>query len=147
MTAAILAIFCATWPASLPHQIERAAARAGTPVELVAATVGAESTCNNRKTSRLGAVGLMMLLPGGSAARGHSAKELRRVRLNLRLGAEHVAQCLEICNGDWEGAVALYSGIPRETVDGTPQCRSTKWSRWVVGGIERARAKYNQRRS
>ena len=147
MTAAVLAIFCATWPASLPHQIERAASRAGAPVELVAATVGAESGCGRTRVSSKGAVGFGQILPGGSAAAHHTAKQLRQTKLNLRLTAEHVARCLQLCNGDWEGTVALYSGVARETVDGTPQCRSTKWSRWVVGGIERARAKYNQRRS
>jgi soluble lytic murein transglycosylase-like protein len=148
MTAAVLAIFCATWPASLPRNIDRAAARAGAPSELAAATVGAESTCNRLKVSRLGAVSYGQILPGGSAAARHTAKQLRQTKLNLRLTAEHLTRCLKLCGGDWDGAVALYSGVAREKVDGVPRCQSTKWSRYVVAGIERARAKFNhQRRS
>ena len=133
MTAVILAIFCATWPAALPRQIERAAQAAGAPSELLAATVGAESTCDRSKVSRLGALGYGQLLPGGSAARGHSAKQLRRVKLNLRLSAEHLAKCMRLCHGSQSEAVALYSGVW--------PCQETKWSRYVVGGIEKARMK------
>lgn len=130
MTAAVLAIFCATWPAALPRQIDHAASAANIPSELLAATVGAESTCDNRKTSRKGAVGYGQLLPGGSAAQGYSAQRLREPTLNLRLAAEHLARCLRLCGGVLVEAVAVYSGIAR--------CRETAWSRRVVGGIERA---------
>ena len=131
MIAAVLAIFCATWPAALPRQIERAAHAAGLPSELLAAIVGAESTCDRRRVSRLGAVGYGQILPGGSAAKGHTAKELRRTQLNLRLSAEHLRKGLRLCGGSQSEAVAFYSGVW--------PCQETKWSRHVVDGIERAR--------
>jgi soluble lytic murein transglycosylase-like protein len=130
MTAAILAAFCLRFPAALPGQIDHAAHAAGTPSELLAATVGAESTCNNSKVSRKGAIGYGQILPGGSAAKGHSAKQLRRKRLNLRLAAEHLARGLRLCKGSWSQAVAYYSGVW--------PCQDTTWSRWVVAGLGRA---------
>lgn len=130
MTAAILAAFCLRFPASLPGQIDHAAQAAGTPSELLAGTVGAESTCNNRKVSRKGAIGYGQILPGGSAAKGHSVKHLRRKRLNLRLAAEHLARGLRLCGGSWSKAVAFYSGVW--------PCQETTWSRRVIAGIERA---------
>jgi soluble lytic murein transglycosylase-like protein len=130
MTAAILAAFCLRFPAVLPGQIDHAAHVAGAPSELLAATVGAESTCNNRKVSRKGAIGYGQLLPGGSAAKGHSAKQLRRKKLNLRLAAEHLARGLRLCGGSWSHAVAFYSGVW--------PCQGTTWSRRVVAGIARA---------
>lgn len=129
MTAAILAAFCLRFPAALPGQIDHAAQAAGAPSDLLAATVGAESTCNNSKVSRKGAIGYGQILPGGSAAKGHSAKQLRRKRLNLRLAAEHLARGLRLCGGDYSQAVAFYSGIY--------PCSETKWSRWVISGINR----------
>jgi soluble lytic murein transglycosylase-like protein len=111
MTAAILAIFCATWPGALPRQIDRAASRAHIPSALLAATVGAESTCNNHRVSSKGAIGYGQILPGGSAAKGHTAKQLRRPRLNLRLAAEHLRKGLRLCDGSWSEAVSFYAGI------------------------------------
>jgi soluble lytic murein transglycosylase-like protein len=124
MTAAILAAFCLRFPAALPGQIDHAAHAAGIPSELLAGTVGAESTCDHRKVSRKGAIGYGQILPGGSAAKGHSAKQLRRKKLNLRLAAEHLARGLRLCGGSWSQAVAFYSGVW--------PCQETGWSRWVV---------------
>ena len=119
MTTAILAIFCATWPAALPRQIERAAHTAGVPSELLAATVGAESTCRPGVKSGKGAIGYGQILPGGSAAKGHTDKQLRSLRLNLRLAAEHLAKGLRLCGGDWAEAVSFYAGYW--------PCQETKW--------------------
>ena len=129
--ALVLDVLCRHYPKPLPRQIIRAARRASVPADLTAATVGAESTCDNRKTSRKGAIGFGQLLPGGSAAKHHTAKQLRRVGLNLRLTAEHLAKGLRLCSGSWSQAVAFYSGIW--------PCQETEWSRRVVGAIERAR--------
>ena len=124
MTAAILAAFCLHWPAALPSQIDRAALAAGAPSELLAATVGAESTCDRYKVSRKGAISYGQILPGGSAAKHHTAKQLRRTKLNLRLAAEHLAKCIRICR-TWPAAVAMYSGVF--------PCQETKWGLRVAG--------------
>jgi hypothetical protein len=129
----VLRVLCPSWPRALPHQIERASLRARAPSDLVAATVGKESTCDNHKTSRLGAVGYGQLLPGGSAAKHHTAKQLRRVGLNLRLTAEHLAKGLRLCHGSRSQAVAFYSAVW--------PCQETEWSKGVVGAIEKARSR------
>ena len=137
MTAAILAIFCATWPAALPRQIERAAHAAGVPSELFAATVGAESTCRPDVKSRKGAIGYGQILPGGSAAKGHTAKQLRRVRLNLRLAAEHLSRCIDTC-GTWAAAVSMYAGAQG--------CVEGPWGQRVAGAAMGQRIAMGERR-
>jgi soluble lytic murein transglycosylase-like protein len=127
----VLSVLCRHWPAPLPGQIERAARRARAPSDLLAATVGAESTCDNKRVSRKGAIGYGQILPGGNAAKGKSAIQLRRVSTNLRLAAEHLARCLRLCHGAAVEAVAVYSGVST--------CQETVWSRHVVGAIEQAR--------
>ena len=128
MTATVLAIFCATWPAALPRQIDHAAHVAGVPNVLLAAVVGAESTCDRRKISRKVAVGYAQLLPGGSAAKGHSTKQLRRTTLNLRLAAEHIHKGLQLCGGSWAEAVSFYTGkFP---------CTAGPWGTKVAGAAE-----------
>lgn len=129
--ALVLGALCRRVPKALPRQVERAARRAVVPADLMAATVGKESTCNHRRVARKGATGYGQILPGGSAAKGHSAKQLRRVGLNLRLTAEHLAKGLRLCHGSWSQAVAFYSGIW--------PCQETEWSEGVVGAIEKAR--------
>ena len=131
MTAAILAVFCLHWPAALPGQIDRAARAAGSPSALLAATVGAESTCRADRKSRKGALGLGQILPGGSAAKHHTAKQLRRVRLNLRLAAEHLRKCLDTC-GSWASAVSMYAGASG--------CVEGPWGMRVAGIAQRVLA-------
>ena len=129
--ALVLDILCRHYPKALPRQIARAARRAHVPADLMAATVGKESTCDNRRVSSKGAIGYGQILPGGSAAKHHTPKQLRRVGLNLRLTAEHLAKGLQLCHGSWLQAVAFYSGVW--------PCQETEWSRGVVSAIEKAR--------
>ena len=131
LPALVLDILCRHYPKALPRQVARAARRAHVPADLMAATVGAESTCDNRKISRKGAIGFGQLLPGGSAAKHHPAKQLRRVGLNLRLTAEHLAKGLRLCGGSWSQAVAFYSGVW--------PCQATTWSERVMEAVEKAR--------
>jgi soluble lytic murein transglycosylase-like protein len=138
MTAAVLAVFCLHWPAALPGQIDRAAHAASVPSVLLAATVGAESTCDNRKTSRVGAIGLGQILPSGSAAKGHSARQLRRKRLNLRLAAEHLHKGLQLCGGNWAQAVSFYAGVW--------PCAAGPWGLRVAGAAMQSRIAMEERR-
>jgi len=129
--AIVLSAFCLHWPSALPGQLTHAARAAHVPVALFAANIGAESTCDNRRVSRLGAIGYGQILPGGSAAQGHTRRQLRRSRLNLRLAAEHLHRGLRLCHGNAREAVAFYSGVW--------PCQETAWSRRVVSAVERAR--------
>ena len=138
MTAAVLAAFCLTWPAALPRQIDRAAHAAGVPSVLLAALVGGESTCDRNRVSSKGAIGYGQILPGGSAAKGHSTKQLRRVRLNLRLAAEHLRKGLQLCGGNWDEAVSFYAAIW--------PCSAGPYGKKVAGTAERVLAKFNNGR-
>ena len=138
MTATVLAAFCLTWPAALPRQIDRAAHAAGVPSVLLAALVGGESTCDGRRVSSAGAVGVAQLLPGGSAAKGYSAKQLRRTKLNLKLAAEHLNKGLRLCSGSWDEAVSFYAGIW--------PCSAGPYGKKVAGTAERVLAKFNNGR-
>ncbi len=102
---------------------------------LLAKVVAAESQCHpDRVNPRTFATGLGQVIPCRSADRGcHTIDELKDVELNLHLAAAHLARCLVLCKERPLAAVAVYNG--------TPKCRATKWSRWVLHGKWAARLK------
>ena len=85
-------------------------------VELVA-VMAAESGCRTGAVNRrTGAVGLLQILPEGSANVDHlSAGELADPATNLDLGAGHLSRLLALC-GSLGGALTLYNGY-------SPKCR------------------------
>jgi soluble lytic murein transglycosylase-like protein len=92
------------------------------PVALVA-VIAAESRCRSGVVNPVsGSIGLLQILPGGSADGGYPPDELRADDLNVRLGAAHLGRLLAFC-GAWSGALSVFSGFR--------YCRSTRYSRRV----------------
>ena len=92
------------------------------PVSLVA-VMSVESRCRSSAVNPVsGAIGLMQILPHGSADGGYPPDELRADDLNVKLGAAHLGRLLVFC-GAWSGALSVFSGFR--------YCRSTRYSRRV----------------
>ena len=92
------------------------------PVSLVA-VMSVESRCRSSAVNPVsGAIGLMQILPHGSADGGYPPDELRADDLNVKLGAKHLARCLQLC-GAWAGAVSVFGGFRR--------CRASRYSKRV----------------
>jgi hypothetical protein len=91
-------------------------------VSLVA-VMAVESRCRSGVVNPAsGAVGLLQILPHGSADGGYPPDELRADDLNVKLGAAHLGRLLAFC-GAWSGALSVFSGFR--------YCRSTRYSRRV----------------
>jgi soluble lytic murein transglycosylase-like protein len=132
-TSSAMQALCGQRGRVLAPLVDGAAARHElNPIWLVAQVV-AESQCRpGVVNARTGAVGLMQIMPLGSAnPRRLSAAALRNPATNIDLGAAHLARCLELC-GSFGGAVAVYHGKSK--------CRG--WQRdWFVQRVMRLVAK------
>jgi hypothetical protein len=81
---------------------------------LVGAVVASESGCHAHAVSAGGLdIGYGQLRLGGSAARHHGRAALLQPALNIRLTAEHLRRCLDLCDGWIAGALSVYRGIRR----------------------------------
>lgn len=115
-----------------PH-FDRAAEKYKVDVALLVAVVRAESTCRSRAVGPKGSVGLMQILPGGSAAKGTPTGKLLLVSVSLRLGSRHLAHWLSRC-GDYAGAIGVYGGH-RDCEVG----RASGYARRVLGLWQKAK--------
>lgn len=98
------------------------------PVSLVA-VMATESRCRSGVVNPVsGAAGLLQILPGGSADGGYPPDELIADDLSVKLGARHLARCLQLC-GAWAGALGVYNG--------GRYCRASRYAKRVLA-IERS---------
>lgn len=109
--ALMLLSLCGPGHAALAPLVAREAARyePHRPAVLVA-MARVESTCDPSAEDGRGDYGLLQIRVGTRAARGHTAEELKRPRLNLHLGAAHLADRLRLCNGNLLFALYVYAG-------------------------------------
>jgi soluble lytic murein transglycosylase-like protein len=86
--------------------------------EVAFGLVRAESSFKNTSTSRVGAVGLMQLMPKTAAwlAPGTTTGDLRDPETNLRLGMKYLRQLIDKYDGDEDLALTAYNRGPG-TVD------------------------------
>ena len=121
MNPIVLAIrlACGTGHDAIAPHIESAAAREAIDPMALVVLVSAESSCHARAVnSRTGAVGLLQILPDGSANPDHlTTAQLLDQRTNVDLGAAHLARLLELCGG-LGGALAVYHGRSHCREDG-----------------------------
>ena len=115
----------ATVPAQYDAFVREAAQTHGVDPRLVAAVVRRESAWNANAVSRVGAGGLMQLMP--DTARFLGVTDVFDARQNIHGGTRYLRTLLDTFNGDLDlalaaynagpGAVARYKGIPpyRET--------------------------------
>jgi soluble lytic murein transglycosylase-like protein/tetratricopeptide (TPR) repeat protein len=116
-----------SYPLPQPAAVWRASVENAVPWSLMAALAREESRWEPRAVSRVGARGLMQLMPATAAdaalRRGDpqpTPEELFDPELSLRLGAAEMNRLLESFGGRWAPAVAAYNA-------GEPQARQ-----WLV---------------
>ena len=90
-------------------QIEAASEKYGVPINLIAATMNAESGGNPNARSGAGAVGLMQLMPG--TARGLGAADPTDPEQNIDAGVRYMAQLYDQF-GDWGDVTQAYNAGP-----------------------------------
>ena len=127
MTAAILAIFCATWPAALPRQasscpklaryVSKEAAEHHIRPALLDAVAKVETGCDSRKVGKRGERGAWQILPTGSAAVGAKKRGMWRPAKNAHLAAVHLRRLLDLCDGSEVAALGIYQGSRRKCDD------------------------------
>ncbi|MEW6279411.1 MAG: lytic transglycosylase domain-containing protein [Candidatus Eremiobacterota bacterium] len=105
------------YPLHFEEDLMREARVQGLDPCLVAAVVYHESRFSATARSRVGAVGLMQLMPGTAVwvadREGvEGPLELERPDLNLRLGASYLRTLLDRYEGDLVPALAAYNGGP-----------------------------------
>jgi hypothetical protein len=139
MNPIVLALRLACGPghdALAPH-IESAAAREAIDPMVLVVLASAESSCHARAVNRrTGAVGLMQILPQGSANPDHlTTAQLLDPKTNVDLGAAHLARLLELCGG-LGGAFSIYHGKHREMKAGRKVCPVDDFSKNLMKRIK-----------
>ena len=102
------------------------AKRNNLPPELVAAVVNTESKFNPTARSRVGAVGLMQLVP--RTGRWMGASNLLDPVQNIQAGAKYLKYLSDQFNGDQQKVVAAYNAGPGnvQRFNGVPPFRETR---------------------
>jgi murein DD-endopeptidase MepM/ murein hydrolase activator NlpD len=90
--------------------VEPAAAKHGVPADLVRAVIRVESNNNPRAVSRVGARGLMQLMP--ATAKQLDVKNAFDAEQNINGGAKYLKQLSERFDGDLVKTVAAYNAGP-----------------------------------
>jgi soluble lytic murein transglycosylase-like protein len=113
-------------PKHLTAVIQDAARAHNVDPRLVAAVVRRESAFNDRAVSRVGACGLMQLMP--DTARFLGVKNIFDVRENVFGGTRYLRTLLDTFNGDIDLALAAYNAGPGAVAKyrGIPPYRETK---------------------
>lgn len=94
----------------LLRHIHREAKRADLPPEFVLAVIQVESHFDQFALSRVGARGLMQIMPFWKNEIGRETDNLMHIETNLRYGCTILKHYLERANGNWAEALARYNG-------------------------------------
>lgn len=130
-------------PRARPYlaMIEEEAAIAGLELALVLALIEVESNFNPGATSRVGAIGLMQLMPG--LASDYDVEDVRDPRQNVRGGCAYLARLIRRYGGNTHLALAAYNTGPRrvERERGAPEAtrdyvkkitrKKARWRAWL----------------
>ena len=93
--------------------IEEAATKERLEPALLRAMIRVESNFNHKATSRVGAKGLMQLMPFTAEELGHvRALDARHPRANIFAGAKYLRKMINRFKGDLELAIAAYNAGP-----------------------------------
>lgn len=97
-------------PRSLHSSVRSASALYDVPEELIWAVITVESNFNVRARSRVGAMGLMQLMPG--TAEMLKVRNPYHAHDNIHGGTKYLRQMLNLFHGDMRKAVAAYNAGP-----------------------------------
>lgn len=121
LAASLMALLTAApRPAPCPYEKEIAAALADTarvwpvPRELVLAVIQRESACNPRAVSRVGAIGLMQVMPFNAERLGLRREDLHDPARNILAGTRLLAALLKHYRGDLVSTLVAYNARPRK---------------------------------
>lgn len=111
--------------------VHREATRAELPPELVLAVIEVESSFNRFAVSRVGAQGLMQIMPFWLEEIGHPEDNLFHTDTNLRMGCTILRYYLDMEDGDLRKALARYNGSAgkRTYPDKVFKALSKRWFR------------------
>jgi soluble lytic murein transglycosylase-like protein len=94
----------------LLRSIHREAKRAHLKPDLVLALIQVESRFDRFAVSRVGAQGLMQVMPFWKKELGHPEDNLTETNTNLRYGCQILRYYMERESGNWRTALARYNG-------------------------------------
>lgn len=94
----------------LLRAIHREAKRAQLKPDLVLALINVESKFDRYAISRVGAQGLMQVMPFWKSEIGHPEDNLTDISTNLRYGCQILKYYMQKENGSWMNALARYNG-------------------------------------
>jgi soluble lytic murein transglycosylase-like protein len=94
----------------LLRSIHREAKRAHLKPDLVLALIQVESRFDRFAVSRVGAQGLMQVMPFWKKELGHPEDNLTETNTNLRYGCQILRYYMEKESGNWRTALARYNG-------------------------------------
>lgn len=109
--------------------VEEAAAKERLEPALLRAIIKVESNFNHKAVSRVGAKGLMQILPPTAAELGHKrALDHTNPRANILAGAKYLRAMINEFRGDLPLALAAYNAGPNavKKYDGIPPYRETQ---------------------
>jgi soluble lytic murein transglycosylase-like protein len=94
--------------------IEEAAAKERLDPKLIQAIVQVESNFNHKAVSRVGARGLMQIMPGTAEELGDvRALDRRNPRANIFAGVRYLRTMINLFSGDLKLAIAAYNAGPQ----------------------------------
>ena len=91
-------------------EVHRAAKRAHVPPEFVLAVIQIESAFDRFAVSRVGAQGMMQVMPFWKKEIGREKDNLIDLNTNLKYGCTILKHYLDRAKGDWIEALARYNG-------------------------------------
>jgi soluble lytic murein transglycosylase-like protein len=119
----------------IQEYVEEAAAKERLEPALLRAIIKVESNFNHKAVSRVGAKGLMQLMPATAKDLGKKkALDHRNPRANILAGAKYIRSMINHFQGDLKLALAAYNAGPNAVLkhNGVPPYKETQGYVWKV---------------
>jgi soluble lytic murein transglycosylase-like protein len=119
----------------IQEYVEEAAAKERLEPALLRAIIKVESNFNHKAVSRVGAKGLMQIMPATAKDLGKKkALDHRNPRANILAGAKYIRSMINQFQGDLKLALAAYNAGPNAVIKhkGVPPYKETQGYVWKV---------------